>query len=91
MSVVSLAVPPLPRFLIVDALLAVHDLFRRDLAGMTAADGLVITADGLAAAEAVRTNPTPFAVAFVALRLPSGPDHEYLLTWCGQNSRFQLL
>lgn len=74
MSLVSLAVPPLPRFLIVDAVLAVHDLFRRDLAGMTAADGLIITADGLAAAEAVRTNPTPFAVAFVALRLPSGPD-----------------
>ena len=74
MSHVSLHVPPLPRLLLVDAVVSIHDLFRRDLAALVAADGLVIAADGLAAAEAVRTSITPFAVAFIALRLPSGPD-----------------
>ena len=74
MSHVSLAAPQLPRFLIVDAVVTVHDLFRHDLAALTAADGLVIAADGLGAAEIVRTSSIPFAVAFIAMRLPRGPD-----------------
>ena len=74
-----MAQSPLPapsplRLLVVDAAITVHDQFRRDLAALTSSDGFAIAADGMAATDLVSHATTPFAIAFVALRLPRGPD-----------------
>lgn len=70
----STALPPALRVLVVDPSSAIHDSFRRDLAVVTVADGVLVASDGLAADEAIRTADGAIAVAFVAQRLPSGPD-----------------
>jgi signal transduction histidine kinase len=60
--------------LVVDAEGNVQDRFRRELAALTAADGFAIAADGMSAADQVRSAAPAFTIAFVALRLPRGPD-----------------